>query len=215
MTLKINKGDVLILELTGKTASTNSIFETTDEKIAKENGIWAENFKYGPKVVIAKSGMMIQGLEEALENLKIGQEKEIKISYTKAFGPRDQDLVRVTSLKEFEKANLKPVKGMVVTIDGFIATVKSINSGRVLLDFNHPLAGQDLIYKVKLLDVISDPEKKVFTLAKEFGAEIEILKNESSKPVLLIKHLEENKKVGCLAALKSSLGDWANIQFKN
>ncbi|MFN3909850.1 MAG: peptidylprolyl isomerase [Candidatus Anstonellaceae archaeon] len=215
MALKINKGDILILELTGRISSTNSIFETTNEKEAKENGIWSQSFKYGPRVVIAQTGMMIKGIEEALKDFQIGEEKVLKISYEKAFGPRDQNLVRVISIKEFEKANLKPVKGMVITLDGVIATVKSINSGRVLLDFNHPLAGHDLVYKIKLLDLISDEEKKCSVLAKEFEAKIEIVKEENKKPVLIIKEIAQNKKDGFINALKSAIGEWAEIKIQS
>ncbi|MEM4360883.1 MAG: peptidylprolyl isomerase [Candidatus Anstonellaceae archaeon] len=210
---KIEKGDVLILDLTGKIAADGTVFETTNENIAKQAGIWSAEFSYKPKVVIAKSGMMLAGLEEEIEKMEVGEEKEFKIGYDKAFGPRDQNLLRVISLKEFKKVNVEPIEGMVVSLDGILAVVKSVNSGRVILDFNHPMAGKDLIYKIKLIDVIKDPERKCQVLAKEFDAEIEILHNDQSqKPQITIKKIDQKKLQVFLAILKIAIDDWASIK---
>ncbi|MCX8163324.1 MAG: peptidylprolyl isomerase [Candidatus Micrarchaeota archaeon] len=209
--VEVQAGDILILDLTGRTALDGTIFETTIEEIAKEAGIWSKDTTYKPKVVIAKNGMMLQGLEEEIEKMNIGEEKEIKVSYEKGFGPRDQNLIRVISIKEFKKANVQPSEGMVVFLDGIMAIVKSVSSGRVVLDFNHPLAGKDLIYTIKLLDVVREPEKKCEILAQEFDAQIEIIKTNDSKPQLIIKKIDEKKLNGFLAVLKLAIGDWAKI----
>jgi len=53
---------------------------------------------------------------------------------------------------------------MEVEIRGERGTVISVGSGRVIVDFNHPLAGRDLVFKVKLVKVIKSDEEKVRAL---------------------------------------------------
>jgi len=53
------------------------------------------------------------------------------------------------------------VPGMILTLDGAIARVKSVTSGRVVIDYNHPLAGEQVIYSIKVHEVITDDKKKI------------------------------------------------------
>jgi FKBP-type peptidyl-prolyl cis-trans isomerase 2 len=209
----IKKGDLVKIEFTARTAIDGTVIETTDEEIAKKNNIWSKDNKYGPKLIIAQSGFMLIGLEEALAELEVGQEKEFKINYEKAFGPRKKELVRVMSLKDFEKQKIKPTKGMLLNIENAFATVKSVNSGRVVVDFNHPLAGQDLIYKLKLVELITEPKEKCYALAKEFDAKI-FTTSENGKIIVNVESIDKNKKNSFELALKISLQDLVEVKYK-
>lgn len=210
--VELTKGDLVRLEIVGKLCSDGSVFESTDEQVAKQSGIWSNASTYGSRLVIYGKGAMIAGIEERMPKLAIGKEEKFTIGAQKAFGPRFAELVRVMPLKEFERHGIRAEPGLMVTIDGVPALVKTVSSGRVMLDFNHPLAGQDLEYRLKLLEVISEPEKKARELAKQFGIEIEISANNGKKKITLKKGTQAQKAKGLEAALKASLGEWARIE---
>lgn len=212
--VKIGKGDLIRMELTGRLTSDNSAFESTDEETAKKEGIWSSSSKYGPRLVIYGRGAMIEGLEEEIAKVDIGKEAQVKVPASKAFGQRFNELVRVMPEKEFLKHGVTPSVGLMVTIDGVPALVKSVSSGRIMLDFNHPLAGQDVKYSIKLLEVISEPKQKAGELAKQFGSEVKVDENNGKRKVQISKSLEVSKAKGLQAALRASLGDWADIEIE-
>jgi len=100
-------------------------------------------------------GQIIDGLEEALTGLPPGTKQVIMVAAEKAYGKRDDQLVRRVSRSKLpvEKLNI----GDMFQTDGdrhaAIVTVAAIEGDEVLLDGNHPLAGQDLIFDVEVLNV--------------------------------------------------------------
>jgi len=68
--------------------------------------------------------------------------------------------------------------GMQLNIDGMVGTIKTVSGGRTLVDFNHPLAGKELLYKIKLNKKITDDKEKLSGYlklslgTKDFEAEI-------------------------------------------
>jgi peptidylprolyl isomerase len=56
--------------------------------------------------------------------------------------------------------------GMQINIDNTIGIVKTVSGGRTLVDFNHPLAGKDLFYKVKINKKITDDKEKLSSYIK-------------------------------------------------
>ncbi|PIT84662.1 peptidylprolyl isomerase [Candidatus Micrarchaeota archaeon CG10_big_fil_rev_8_21_14_0_10_45_29] len=210
---KLQKGDLVKIELSGSLVSDGSLFESTDEKEAKDAGIWSNASKYGPRLVIFGKGAMIAGIEEELSKIEVGKEVEIIVPASKAFGEKHQELVRVMPEKEFASHGVRAQAGLMVTIDGVPAMVKSASSGRIMLDFNHPLAGQDLKYKIKLLEIISEPEKKAHELAAQFGCDVKVEGEGKGISVILPKDVEASKRKGLEAALKASLGEWAKIGY--
>ncbi len=156
----------LLIDYTAKIKDTGEVIETTIEEEAKKAGIYKKDEKYEPLLVILGEKRVIEGLEEALYNMEEGEEREIEIPPEKAYGERDPRKIRVISIKEFRKAKVEPVPGKIVEINGVPAVVKSVSGGRVRVDFNHPLAGKTLIYKVKIVRKIDDPVEKVKYLVK-------------------------------------------------
>ena len=56
--------------------------------------------------------------------------------------------------------------GMQLNIDSMVGTVKTVSGGRTLVDFNHPLAGKDLVYDVKINRIVDDNKEKLNSLLK-------------------------------------------------
>lgn len=167
--VSIKKGDFVRMEYTGRVAATGQVFETTDESIAKKAGIYEPNSIYGPKLAIFGSRMIMRGIEEAIESAALGKEEEFVLQPEKAFGKKEQSLIRLMPQKEFAKQNIKPVPGMVISLDRMLATVKSVTSGRVVVDFNHPLAGEKVAYSLKVTEIISDERHKLEAMLGSLG----------------------------------------------
>ncbi len=155
------KGDFLLIDYIAKVKETGETFDTTIEEVAKKERIYREDKIYEPLLVILGEGRVVKGLEEALEKMNVGEEKEIEVEPKKAYGERDPSKVRMVSLREFSRRGITPRVGEIVEINGLPAVIRSITGGRVIVDFNHPLAGKTIIFKVKVLKKIDDEAEKV------------------------------------------------------
>ena len=173
----VKKGDVVVLEYTGRLASSGAVFDTTDEGAARLAGIYDQNAQYGPKVAVFGVRAMIPGIEGAVAAGEVGRQSTITLPPEKAFGSRENALVRMLPEKEFARQGIRPETGMVVKLDGVLARVKSITSGRVVVDFNHPLAGETVVYDVKVNEVISDGQKKVEAILSSFRLSAKVQKD--------------------------------------
>lgn len=162
----IKKGDVVKVDYTGR-LEDGTIFDTTIEEDARKGNIYDEKIKYKPAVLIVGGEQAIEGLEEAIMKMEVGEEKEVNIPYQKAFGPKNPDLLNIVPLTKFHSQNIDPKPGMVVTVDGRDGMVKSVSGGRVIVDFNHPLAGQNLKYKIKVISVLEKLDEKIAALFED------------------------------------------------
>lgn len=165
----VKKGDLVRMEYTGRVASTGQVFDTTDGLLAREAGIFEKSESYGPKLALFGQNAIMRGMEEAIASSQIGKKEEFLISPDKAFGNKQPELTRVLSEKEFAKQGVQPIQGMLVTLDGKPARIKSVTSGRVVVDFNHPLAGESVLYSLKVIEVIPDPGKKIGAILGSVG----------------------------------------------
>jgi FKBP-type peptidyl-prolyl cis-trans isomerase 2 len=159
----IKNGDFVELDFVGRIKSTGQIFDLTVEDVAKKEGI-ADDRSFEPMIACVGSGHLIQGFDEQITGKEIGSELEFDLPAEKGFGRKNPKLIQLTSLAMFKKRNIHPVPGIQLNIDGTLATVRSVSGGRVILDFNHPLAGKELHYWVKIRKIITDTKKKAESL---------------------------------------------------
>ncbi|GAB4315274.1 MAG: peptidylprolyl isomerase [Methanobacteriaceae archaeon] len=159
--MAVKEGDFIRLEYTAKTKETGDVFDTTIEDVAEEAGILVENKNYGPIPIVVAGGHVLKGLDEALVGMEEGEEKTVELTPEDAFGKRDSKLVQLVPMREFKKQNLKPYVGMAITSEGHTGIIRSISGGRVTVDFNHELAGKNLIYQVKVEKIIEDEIEKI------------------------------------------------------
>ena len=71
--------EFLRIEYTGKEKDTGTVFDTTDEKIAKEAGTYKEDGVYGSAPIVLGKKMLLKGLEDVLKNMKEGEEKSVEL----------------------------------------------------------------------------------------------------------------------------------------
>ena len=161
---KVNKNDFVEIEFTGK--SDGNIFDTTNSDEAKTIGIDAKDIN--PMIISVGNGMMLQGFDEELAGKEIGKKYGIHLSPEKAFGKRNPSLIRTYPLKAFSDRKINPYPGLVLQLDNSIAKVISVSGGRVMIDFNNPLAGKEIDYEYKILRKVEDDKEKINSLQDFF-----------------------------------------------
>ena len=145
------------VDYVGKT--DGEIFDLTDKEKAEEAGISTEQIDFEPIYVLLGENYVIEGLEEALMDMEEGEEKELDIPAEKGYGKRSSDDVETFPEKEFKKQDVNVRRGEQIMVGGRRGKVVSKGSGRVRIDFNHPLAGKDLEYWVKVVEKVEDDEE--------------------------------------------------------
>ncbi len=160
----VNKGDFIKVEMTGSSAETGEIFETTSEEAAREAGIWEEGRTYGSRLVIVGDGFVLRGLDERLPGTPFDEEVEIDIPPEEAFGERNAADVTMIPFRVLRSKGVNPYVGAELEIDGRQAVIRSIGAGRVQVDYNHPLAGRHIVYKLKVVEHITDEKDKIRAL---------------------------------------------------
>lgn len=103
-------------------------------------------------------GMVVPGFENGIVGMNEGETKTVSISADDAYGPYKDDLVGVIDKSRIPE-DIDLDVGMVLQMsspEGGITnvTVADISDAGVTIDLNHPLAGKDLIFEIKLLEVL-------------------------------------------------------------
>ncbi len=134
--------------------SVVSIEYDLTEKGASE--ILDSNKGQAPLEFITGKSQIIPGLEEKLMELSKGDEQSIDVAAADAYGDINPEAVDTLPKEQF--AGLELAEGMQLYGQGengetVMVTVKSFNDQSVTIDYNHPLAGKDLTFNVKVLDV--------------------------------------------------------------
>lgn len=109
-----------------------------------------------PLQFITGKGQIIPGLENKIKEMNANEEADVLVKADEAYGQRDENATQTLPREQFAGIDLK--EGMTLYGQGengetVQVTVKSFNDNEVTIDFNHPLAGKDLLFSVKILDV--------------------------------------------------------------
>lgn len=168
MNMPLTKGEYILLDYTVVVKEENKVVETTQESVAREAGIYRPDGVYGPRLVILGETPLWEPVESALLSLDEGQDFEVEVPPEKAYGVRDSSKVRTVSIREFHRRGLVPNVGDVVDFDGQKARVISISGGRVVLDFNHPLAGRVIIVRGRVVKRLVSVEERAVALLRRY-----------------------------------------------
>jgi peptidylprolyl isomerase len=160
----LQKGDFILIDYTAKVKETGEVFDTTNEEIAKKEHLHKEGEIYEPKLIVIGEGWMLKTLDDSFPTMKLRKAATVEISPDKAFGPRDPEKIKRVPLKQLTAKGINPAIGMRVEYGGKNASIRSIGAGRVLLDFNPPLAGKTLIYEVTVQKKLKVNEEKIGAL---------------------------------------------------
>ena len=141
-TKQVKQGDKVKVEYTG-TFDNGTIFDTSEGK--------------EPLEFAAGIGQMIPGFDHAVIGMKIGQEKEIRLQPSEAYGNYDLKLVQeIPKEQVLTEEELKVGMVLAVTLPNgrqVPATIKEVAANTITIDLNHPLAGKTLNFRLKVVDI--------------------------------------------------------------
>ncbi|MBU2562759.1 MAG: peptidylprolyl isomerase [Nanoarchaeota archaeon] len=171
--MALKKKDFIEIEFTGKIKNGEIFDSNIKEDLEKTN----LNVTPKPFVFCLGEGMFIKGVDDFLIGKEIGK-YNIELSPENAFGKRESRLVQIMPTKVFNEQKINPFPGAMFNFDGRIAKVLTVSGGRVIVDFNNPLAGKEVIYNLNVLRKIEEVNKKIkalteFLFKKDFNFKLE------------------------------------------
>lgn len=161
--MELKEKDFIEIEFTGKTED-GEVFDSNRKEDLNSTNMKSQA---EPFVFCIGEGMFLKGVEDYLIGKDVGQ-YEIQLTPEKAFGKRNPSFVRIIPMKVFRENNLNPVPGVMFNFDGRLAKVLSVSGGRVIADFNNPIAGKNVVYDVKVLRKVDDINEKAKSLINFF-----------------------------------------------
>ena len=161
----LKKNDFTEIEFTGKIKDTGTIFDTNIKKEAEKI-----NLKIEPKplIVCISQGMLVKGFDKALEGKELNKKYLVELNPEESFGARNKELIKTVPLNIFREKNINPSAGMMLTLDNMLARIVTVSGGRVIVDFNNPLSGKDVIYEFTIKRKIENEDEKINSLQDFF-----------------------------------------------
>lgn len=110
-----------------------------------------------PVQFVVGSGDIIPGFEQAIIGMQAGESKTVTIPCNEAYGPKRDDLVADVERKDLPD-DIKVEIGQKLQVGDnqagtIIVSVVDMDDERVKLDANHPLAGEDLVFDIEVLEI--------------------------------------------------------------
>jgi len=135
----------------------NDLVVTMDYVLTVEDEIWDSSEEEGPIQFLQGYGNIIPGLEQRIKGMEIGESREIIVPAAEGYGEFDMEQIVDVPISEFPEEiplesgvelEMKDTDG-----DTVFARVISVGKSRVKMDFNHPLAGRELHFKVTIVEL--------------------------------------------------------------
>ena len=104
------------------------------------------------------SGQVIKGFDDGVTGMEVGDKKTVEIPVGDAYGEKQQEMM-IEFPKDQFPPEMNPEEGMQLMMSNgqgqqFPVTVAEVREESVVLDANHPLAGQDLIFDLELIEIV-------------------------------------------------------------
>lgn len=111
-----------------------------------------------PLEFVCMAGQMIPGFDNAVKDMEVGEVKKVHLPASEAYGERDEQLVQSVPTAQVPGAEDLPV-GQTIYLQGpggqpIPAQVVSVTEETVTFDLNHEMAGKDLNFEIKLVEVL-------------------------------------------------------------
>jgi FKBP-type peptidyl-prolyl cis-trans isomerase 2 len=135
----VEKGDHVSVDYWGS-LENGMVFDTSEGR--------------GPLEFDVGAGQMIKGFDNGVIGMKINETKTITIPASEAYGMVDPKLVVDVPLDDLRQSNITPAVGMKLYAQGREVVITKVTDTAATIDFNHPLAGKTLIFKIKMLNIV-------------------------------------------------------------
>jgi peptidylprolyl isomerase len=139
---QVKEGDVVKVHYTGKLTSG----EQFDSSVGRE-----------PLEFTVGAGQMIKGFDAAMSGMSLGEKKTINIAPEDAYGTRSEEAI-IQFPRENVPADMQLEPGMTLTLSNQMGQpvpviVVEVQQDVIILDANHFLAGQELIFDIELVEI--------------------------------------------------------------
>ena len=139
---QVKEGDVVKVHYTGKLVNG----EQFDSSVGRE-----------PLEFTVGAGQMIKGFDDAMPGMNLGEKKTVNIAPEDAYGPRSEEAI-IEFPKENVPADMVLEPGMPLTLSNQAGQpvpviVVEVKDDIIVLDANHFLAGQELIFDIELVEI--------------------------------------------------------------
>ncbi len=159
---KLAKNDFIEIDFIGS-LKNGGVFDTNlPEELKKLNPNYNKD-QAKPFIFALGQDMFLKGIDEFLIGKNLG-DYTIELTPEQAFGKRNPRLIQLMPISVFQKQNLNPQPGVAFNFDGKMGKVLTSSGGRITVDFNNPLAGKDVVYKIKVKRKIENLEDKAKAL---------------------------------------------------
>lgn len=140
--MSVSEGDTVQVHYKG-TLKDGTVFDESDEE--------------NPLEFTVGSGQIIPGFEEAVKGMDVEEEKTVSIEAAEAYGEHDQEKIQKYS-RDSLPDDFEPQKGQVLALKDqegreIPVSVVDFDDETITVDLNHPLAGRELTFEIKVVDV--------------------------------------------------------------
>lgn len=157
----VKSGDNVTVDYIG-TYDNGTIFDTSNETIAQEAGIYESAYIYGPISFISGSGEIFTTIDNATIGMKIGETKNITLTPSEAYGEYNASLIEPVPLSILTENNITPhvndtlyYNYNAVRVDHIVPNETDPNNTSVYIDFNNQMAGKTLHFQITVRDIQS------------------------------------------------------------
>jgi len=155
--VSIEPGDRVAVDYVGR-FEDETVFDTSVYEVATDHGLDdaqdKDRAEFTPLVFTAGDGEVIEGLDEAVVGMSVGEEQTVTVPPERAYGEYDDDRLREYDPETFEgMVGEDPEIGLhVEAANGLHGDVVAVSEAAVQVDFNHELAGKTLVFDLRIED---------------------------------------------------------------
>ncbi len=170
----LNQKDFIELEFVGRTVE-GEIFDSV-QKSEKEGEIFDTNIpkeaekinldiKTRPLIICLGENMILPAIDSFLIGKELGKAYTLNLKPEEAFGQRNRELIKIMPSNVFVKKGIQPFQGQTYVFDTMLGKITAISGGRITVDFNNPLSGKSVSYKLLVKKQVSELSEKVKSLS--------------------------------------------------
>jgi len=151
------EGDFVEIAYTARTVDGGDLVDTTDAGVAEDEGVDADQ-EFAPRTIVLGEGHIFESVETAVLGSEVGDTGTTVVPAQEAFGEYDDEEVRTVSADKIPEDDRYP--GAQVQIGQEQGRVETIVGKRARVNFNHPLAGEDIEYEWEVVDEVTDRQEQ-------------------------------------------------------
>src|SRR6056297_909124 len=182
----LQDGDFIEIAYTARTVDDGQLVDTTDQEVAEEEDVADQGREFNPRTIVLGEGHIFGAVEDDIRGSEVGTSGTVTVSAEEAFGEYDPDDVETVSADRIDEDDRYP--GAQVQFDGRQGYLETSVGGRARVDFNHPLAGEDVEYEYEVIEEVEDREQQaagMFEMYIDIAPDVRIETYEVEEEVLV------------------------------